>query len=123
MADNEKKILVDDDWKSQARREKEQLSQQQTPGREALPAPAFAEIVNLIVMQAMAGLGMLAAPGGQRIPPDLEVAKHFIDLLRVLEDKTKNNLAAEEKKLVDEILYEMQMRYVQMAGGMPSAGG
>jgi hypothetical protein len=117
MADDPKKILVDDDWKAEARREKEKLTQETGKAREAMPPAGFIELVNMIVMNAMAGLGMMAGPGGKPIPPNLEVAKHFVDMLQVLEDKTKGNLNAEEKKLLDQVLYEMRMYYVQAAGG------
>lgn len=110
----EKKIIVDDDWKAEAQREKERLAEQ-TARPEPLPAPSFAELVNLIVMQAMVGLGLVGGPGGERIPPNPELAKHFIDMLQVLEDKTRNNLTPEEKRLLDHVLYEMRMRYVQLA--------
>jgi hypothetical protein len=122
MADEGKKIFVDDDWKAEAKREKERLAAQ-TAAPQAVPAPSFAELVNIVVMQAMAGLGLLAGPGGQRIPPDPEVAKHFIDMLQLLEDKTKNNLTPEEKGLLDQVLYETRMAYVQVAGGggMPTS--
>jgi hypothetical protein len=116
MSEEAKKIIVDDDWKAEARKEKESLSQK-AQAREPVPDPTLAELVNLIVMQAAVGLGMMAGPGGQRIPPDLEIAKHFIDMLQVLEDKTKGNLTPEEKTLLDQVLYEMRMRYVQAASG------
>jgi hypothetical protein len=120
MPDEPKKIIVDDDWKAEARREKERLAEEEQArpqgGGPAGPA-GFADILNLLVMQAMAGLGMLAAPGGQPLPPNLEMAKHFIDLLQVLEDKTKGNLTPEEKGLLDQVLYEMRMTFVQIAGG------
>lgn len=116
MAD-EKKIFVDDDWKAQARAEKEKLSEQASKRPEGMPAASFVELINLLVMQAMAGMGMLAGAGGQPIPPNLELAKHYIDMLQVLEDKTKNNLNAEEKKLMDQVLYEMRMTFVQRTGG------
>jgi hypothetical protein len=115
MPDSDKKIIVDDDWKNEAKREKERLAEQ-TAQREAPPEPSFAELVNLIVMQALAGLGLLAGPGGERIPPNIEVAKHFIDMLQMLEDKTKNNLTPDEKRLLDQVLYETRMSFVQMAG-------
>jgi hypothetical protein len=116
MPEPEKKIIVDDDWKAEAKREKERLAAQ--PERAGpLPAPNFSELLNLIVMQAMAGLGLLPGPAGERIPPNLEVAKHFIDMLQVLEDKTKNNLTPAEKALLDQVLYEMRMTFVQLAGG------
>lgn len=117
MADEPKKILVDDDWKAQARREKEQLAAQLGTQPDALPAASFVELINLLVMNAMAGLGMMAGPGGKPIPPNLEAAKHFVDMLQLLEDKTKGNLTNEEKKLLDQMLYEMRMYYVQAASG------
>jgi hypothetical protein len=91
MPEPEKKIIVDDDWKAEAKKEKERLATQAEPAG-PLPAPNFAELLNLVVMQAMAGLGLLPGPAGERIAPNLEVAKHFIDMLQVLEDKTKSNL-------------------------------
>jgi hypothetical protein len=118
MPDEQKKIIVDDDWKAEARREKERLAEQQeAAAREPMPQPSFAELVNLIAIQAMVALGLVGGPGAERIPPNLEAAKHFIDMLQVLEEKTKNNLSPEEKRTLDAILYEMRMRYVQVAGG------
>ncbi len=118
-AAEEKKIIVDTDWKAEAKRDKERLAEE-AHQPEAAPPASFSELVNLIVMQAMAGLGLLAGPGGERIPPSLEMAKHFIDLLQVLEDKTKGNLTADEKALLDQVLYEMRMTFVQLAGGGPA---
>jgi hypothetical protein len=117
MAEPQKKIIVDDNWKAEAQAEKERLAKEAETW-EPLPAPSFSELVNIIVMQAMVGLGLVGGPGGERIPPNLEVAKHFIDLLQVLDDKTQNNLTPEEKKLLDQVLYEMRMRYVEATGGM-----
>ncbi len=116
MAEEPKKIIVDDDWKAEARREKERLDQEAEKW-EPLPPPSLGELVNLIVMQAMVGLGLITGPGGERIPPNLEVAKHFIDLLQVLEDKTKNNLTPDEQKQLNSIMYEMRMRYVEASSG------
>ncbi len=113
------KIFVDDDWKAEAQREKERLAEQ-TQQPEEMPDASFSELVNILVMQTMAGFGALAGPGGQRIPPNMEVAKHFIDMLQVLDDKTKGNLNEEEQKLMDQVLYELRMQYVQMTtGGSP----
>ena len=123
MSDDEKKIIVDDDWKAEARREKEDLSKETEP-HAAMPEASFAELLNIFVMQAMAGLGMMPGAGGEQFPPNMEVAKHFIDLLQVLEDKTKNNLEQEEQKLLAQVLYDLRMRYVQLAsGGAPPPPG
>ena len=116
MADEEKKIIVDDDWKAEAKKEKERLAQETTQ-QEAIPDPTFAELINMIAMQAMVGFGGMAGPGGERIPPNLDIAKHYVDMLQVLEDKTKGNLTDDEKKLLDQVAYEIRMRYIQAASG------
>jgi hypothetical protein len=98
------------------------------------PDASFAELLNMLVMQAMAGFGAMATPDGQRIPPNMGIAKHFVDMLQVLSDKTQGNLTEEEQKILDQVLYELRMRYVEMAtaaagggqapgGAAPSGGG
>ncbi len=116
MADDEKKIIVDDDWKAQARKEKEELARE-TAQPEALPDASFTELVNIVATQAVVAMSGMTGPGGERIPPNIEVAKHYVDMLQVLDDKTKGNLSDEEKRLLDQVLYELRMRYVQVAGG------
>lgn len=114
--DDEPKIHVDSDWKEQAKREKERLTEEtEEAGPEGgpLPEPTFAEIINMILMQAMIGLGGMRTPDGRVIPPDPEIAKHHIDLLAVLQTKTKGNLTDDEQRLIDAAIYEMRMRFVQ----------
>lgn len=119
MADetSEPKIHVDSDWKEEARLEKERLAEQEKEATAAgpLPDPTFLEIVNMIAMQAAVSIGGYQHPSGESTPPDLLMAKHLIDLLEVLGDKTKGNLAEQEKEVLDGVLYEMRMRYVQAA--------
>lgn len=132
MTDEPKKIIVDDDWKAEAQREKERLAKEaeDAAAKSAGGAPdaGFHEILNLIVTQAIVGLGGMTAPSGERIPPNLDAAKYFIDLLDVLDKKTTGNLEEQEKKLLDQALYELRMQYVQIvsgggAGGVPGMGG
>ena len=114
-----RKIHVDSDWKEEAQREKERLVAEEAKAAKAAPAaePGFLELVNLLAMQAAAGLGALAAPGGERIPADPRVAQHFIDLLDILSKKTAGNLTDEEKKTLDTLLHDFRMQYVQSFGG------
>jgi hypothetical protein len=124
MADDPgKKLFVDDDWKAEAQREKERLAEQTAARSEKLPGASIAELVNLLAMQALAGLGLLTGPGGERVPPQLELAKHFIDLIQVLDDKTRGNLTPDEKKMLDQVLYEIRMHYVQIASGGAAGPG
>lgn len=125
MADEGKRLQIDDDWKSQAQAEKERLSEQlEQAGPRELPAADFVGLVQLIAMQAVVGLGGFAGPGGQEIPPNLELAKHHIDMLDVMDKKTQGNLTPEEKRLLDTTLHQLRMAYVEtMRGSGPAPGG
>jgi hypothetical protein len=58
--------------------------------------------------------GDLADPTtGERGQPDLDAASRIIELLSMLQDKTKGNLIEQERQLLDDLLYELRMRYVQ----------
>ncbi len=52
---------------------------------------------------------------GQKGSPDLMAAKQIIDILTLLETKTKGNLSAEERSVMEQVLYELRMRFVQAA--------
>ncbi len=127
MTDAEKKIISDDDWKTQAKKEKEKLvegekkQETQTPTGQAGPAqtpPAnFLTLINSLVVQAMFYLGKLTDPNSKEKPQiDLDIAKHHIDLLEMLEGKTKGNLSKEETDALSMSLHEMRMMFVQSAG-------
>ena len=52
---------------------------------------------------------------GQTIPANLPAAQQMIDILALLEEKTRGNLTAEERQLLDQILYELRLRYVEVS--------
>jgi len=85
-----------------------------TRGARELPAPTFASLVQSIVTQVLFYLGDLANRGGQPML-DLDMAKHHVDTLAMLEDKTRGNLDEAEQKMLDAALYETRMRYVSVA--------
>ena len=72
----------------------------------------FDTIVSYLSTTAMFQLGLLAGPGGQLIPPDLVNARQTIDMLEVLQEKTRGNLTGDESQLLEEVLYELRMSYV-----------
>ncbi|RME40746.1 MAG: DUF1844 domain-containing protein [Planctomycetota bacterium] len=90
----------------------EQTSEGGRPAGE--PEANFIELLNLIAMQAAVALGGLQGPGGESIPPNPLAAKHYIDLLEVLEKKTAGNLTDDERRVLGSVLYELRMQYVQM---------
>ena len=127
--DKKPKIVVDDDWKSEAEAEKQKLAEQEQSAEAAgapgaagadqeptnLPAASFATLVSGLVTQILFALGAIEDPQTRRRYRNLAMAKHHIDTLAVLEEKTSGNLTDEEKKLLDNALYEVRMRYVQVA--------
>lgn len=123
MAD-ENKLQIDDDWKSEAAAEKERLAKsvEEKPPRE-LPEADFSGLINMLAMQAMVGLGGVAGPDGRQIPPNPDIAKHHIDLLDVLETKTKGNLEPQEKQLLDTALHQLRLAYVEAVRGPAMAPG
>ncbi len=126
-AEEKPKIIIDDDWKAQAQAEKEKLAEEVSTqpqeaaaaGAEAgppeLPPASLAALVSALVTQVFLSLGGMEDPRTKKRIVDLDLAKHHIDMLSVLEEKTKGNLNDDEKKLLDEALYETRMQYVQMA--------
>jgi len=120
------KIIVDDDWKAQAQAEKEKLADEvekgpaEPPGAAGqrpreLPPANFATLVGSLVTQILFALGGVEDPKTKRRYVDLALAKHHVDMLAVLEEKTKGNLTDDETKLLDRALYETRMQYVQVA--------
>ena len=118
MTDEERRLQIDDDWKSEPAAEKARLAETvEEQAGQPMPAADFVGLIQLIAMQAVVGLGGLAGPGGQEIPPNLELAKHHIDMLEVIEAKTKGNLNDEEKRLIDTTLHQLRMAYVEALRG------
>jgi uncharacterized protein DUF1844 len=54
---------------------------------------------------------------GQRADPNLQAAAQMIELIALLQDKTRGNLIEPEERLVDDLLYELRLRYVQAQQG------
>jgi len=113
------KIIVDEDWKSQAQAEKEELARKQAEKKHSedasqeLPPASFAMLVSSLATQAMVSLGRIPIEG--KLIKQLDLAKHHIDLLTVIEEKTKGNLTAEEEGMLTNVLHELRMDFV--AGG------
>jgi len=92
-------------------------------GASALGVPRFLDLVQSLQMGAMVGLGMLQGPDGKRPPVDLPAAKDAIDLLGILQEKTKGNLTKEEEEVLREGLYHLRMGYMAMINAPPAGRG
>jgi hypothetical protein len=58
---------------------------------------------------------------GETVQPNLAAAQQMIDILALLEQKTRGNLSAEERQLLEQIIYELRMRFVEVSKGAPAA--
>lgn len=129
------KIQIDSDWKMEAEAEKARLeekvkaTQASKPsagpagsarpggvtGPREMPKASMETLVQSVASQAMLYLGIIPDPrSGQRVQ-HLDIARHQIDTLAVLEEKTKNNLTESEAKLLATSLYELRQAYIQVA--------
>ena len=134
------KIIVDEDWKGRVEAEKHAAEQKKAaapsagaaavPDQPAKPAaassaagpaarpnlpppPATLEfLVTTLATQAMMALGQMVNPISGKADLRLPEAKHFIDMLTVLEEKTAGNRTPDESSLLDGFLHELRMAYV-----------
>ena len=125
------KKRVDESWKEQAEREKRTAEAAASPanpsapprasggrpGAEELPEARFDLFVSGLAMEALIATGDMPHPTTRQQAANLPQAKYLIDLLGILEEKTKGNLSVEEEKLLKDALYQLRMRYLAKAGG------
>ncbi|MGO8691025.1 MAG: DUF1844 domain-containing protein [Thermoguttaceae bacterium] len=130
----EKKIIVDEDWKSQVAAEKEALrqEQQQQPPQAPSPQPAAAEadasqednvplpppsltlLANSLYLQAAISLGLLPNPLSGKTEVNLPQAKHAVDTLEVLQEKTTGNRTPQESADIEDMLHHLRLVYVSV---------
>jgi hypothetical protein len=78
------------------------------------PALSFTAFILSLASTAAIHFGDLPDPSsGQRSEPNLEGASQMIEILSLLEQKTKGNLTAEERQVLEQLLYELRMRFVE----------
>jgi hypothetical protein len=106
-------------------REKERESEVEVQGRPSRkpladdPSPAGLPVVDFhtfvlsLGSSALLHLGELEDPDAGPPQKDLPLAKHTIDILAMLEEKTKGNLTAAEAKLIESLLYDLRLRFVE----------
>lgn len=85
-----------------------------------MPPASFTFIVLSLRAQAEMQLGLMQFEE-EKQPPDLPLARHTIDLMGVLMEKTKGNLALDEHRLLENSLTELRFRFVQVSDEMAKA--
>lgn len=85
--------------------------------------PTFLDLVGSLQFGALASLGMIQTADGKRSPVHLEAAKESIDMMAILQEKTKGNLTGEEAEALNEGLYHIRMAYVSAVNAAAGPGG
>lgn len=121
MADEqqEPKLIIDSDWKSQAEAERQKLADQAKQKAEQaaerdLPPADILGIVQILATQALLYMGAFPDPQTGRAMVAMDLAKFHVDLLGVLDDKTKGNLTEEEHEVVSQTAHELRQQYVEV---------
>lgn len=94
----------------------------ESPASEPALEMSFSTFVLSLSTQALAHLGEIAHPVDARLTVDLDAAKHLIDILGILEQKTKGNLEPSEAALLEQFLYDLRIKYVECVRRTPPAG-
>ena len=90
----------------------------ESEGRQrALPPVDFGTFVLSLGSSALMHLGALPEQEGAAPRKDLVLAKHTVDILSMLQEKTKGNLTPQEEKLLESLLYDLRLQFVQASKG------
>jgi hypothetical protein len=84
---------------------------------ESLPSIDFATFLLSLSHSALMHLGEAPNPETGKVEKSLGMARQTIDLISMLEDKTKGNLTGDEERLLGQVLYDLRMRYVELSKG------
>ena len=122
MVDKEEKgfVIKDKRFFSQEgeKRDKGEKKEGKTEQKRRVPLPevTFNGLIFSLSSSALIYLGEVPDPNTNRKTKDLELAKHTIDTISMLKEKTKGNLTEEEEKFVDSVLADLRWRYVKASG-------
>lgn len=105
---------IDESWKELAEKEKEALKRND---KFIPPEPDFSFFITTLALQASIFLGQVENPTTNKKEEDLPQAKFIIDTLGMLKNKTQGNLNPEETKLLENVLYELRMQYINKTQG------
>lgn len=122
-APEQPKLIVDSDWKSQAQAEKQRLAEKEAA--QAAQAkerePAFEDIVSFLTQNAMMYMGYFPDPETGQAMVALDYAKIYIDLMGILETKTKGNLTPTEAEFLTKTAADLRAGFVQLQSAVAKA--
>ncbi len=102
--------------KEEKEEKKEEVKKEKKQTRAPLPEVSFNGLIFSLSSSALIYLGEMPDPKTNKKIKDLELAKHTIDTISMLKEKTKGNLTEEEEKFLDSVLADLRWRYVKAVG-------
>lgn len=92
-------------------------NQARGPQSARMPEASFLGLVHMLGVEAAMHMGLVHNPGEEGPPVDIESARHLIDILGILQTKTRGNLTAEEDGLFEGMLADLRMQFVALSRG------
>lgn len=128
MADD-KKIIIDEDWKAQVQAEKDAAAKDSgdpapadtgsVPEDVPLPPPTLELLATMLATESMISMGVVPHPATGQVQVHRNQARHLIDMIEMLRDKTKGNATETETQLFDALLHQLRMAFVQTGQEFP----
>ncbi len=105
--------MPDEEKAEETQEEQPTIEQADSPDEAELPDAEISVIISSLATQALIGLGVMGHPMTKEKHVDLTSAKFSIDLLQVLEEKTKGNLSDLEQRFLETLLHDLRMKFVE----------
>src|SRR4051812_15988954 len=130
---NEKKIIIDEDWKSKVEAEKAEAATAKPAATDAsaattedsvdppMPPASFELLLTTLATEALVALGQVPHPVTGKTQVQRNQAKFLIDTVDVLRQKTAGNLTTSEQQVIDSLLHQMRLVFVQTANAPGSS--
>ncbi len=129
---DEKKLIIDEDWKSQVQAEKEaakgepaltggqKASDPQAPaadpGDVQMPPASLELLITTLATEALVALGAVPHPATGEAHIHRNQAQYLIDTIDVVRQKTKGNLTPDEQHMIESVLHQLRMVFLETAG-------
>lgn len=136
---NEKKIIIDEDWKSQVQAERdaakhpasEPASEEVSKGDSLaadgeqqdfpMPPASFEMLVSTLATEALVAMGQVPHPATGKAELRRNQAQYLIDTLDVLRERSQGNLTPAEQQLLEDVLHQLRMVFVAVANSAPAS--
>lgn len=129
----EKKIIIDEDWKSQVEAEKAAAAEKATaeasepPASEEgqendppMPPASIGMLMSSLATEALLSMGQFPHPATGKVEVRRNQAKYLVDTLAMLKEKTAGNLTAEEATALEDVLHQLRMAFVSSQATGPA---